>query len=179
MTLVARNSLAQLYLEFHSKCETVDPAVFMDDRHVRSDRVMRAIFEYATAYDVTKQFFDIQNFDEDDRRHSMVTFIWRPQAIRGIRAMDLSGGNLSFVFPADFTKGIFSFFDGAYMSLKSDKRAPVLDAVRKVIKEFVNEDAMVVCMSESFESLKDGFTYQMYLYIDRAFTLSYVNIFHN
>ena len=179
MTVVAKNALAQLYLEFHSKCERVDPDVFMDDRHVRSDRVMKAILEYVTDYNVTMQFFDIRNFNTDDKWHSMVTFIWRPQAIRGIRARELSSGNPSFVFPADFTKEIFSFFDGAYMSLKPDKRTIVLAAVRKVVKEFVNEDAMVVCMSESFEDLKDMFTYEMYLHIDKAFTLSYVNTFHN
>lgn len=179
MAFVANNGLAQLYLEFHAKCESVNPGVFMTDGHVRSDTVMKAILDYVTNYDVTRPFFDIRNFNSNGREHGMVTFIWRPQAIMGIRARELSRGDPIFVFPADFTKEIFSFFDGAYMSLKSDKRSQVLGAVRKVVKKFVNEEAKVVCMSDCFEELKAEFTYRHYVFIDKAFTLSYVDIFHN
>lgn len=179
MAVVARHPLARLYLEFHDNCESVNPGVFMDDGHVRSNEVMKAILEYVTLYDVTRPFFDIANFNSDGRAHGIVTFFWRPQAIMGIRAKGMSNADPDFVFPADFTKEIFSFFDGAYMSLKSDKRSPVLDSVRQVLEHFVNEEAKVVCMSDCFEDLKAGFTYRHYVFVDKAFTLSYVDIFHN
>lgn len=179
MASAANTPLAQLYLDFHSNIARVNPEMLMDDGIVKSNKVSVTIVDFILSYPMTLLFFDIKNFNPDGVRHSLMMFIWRPQVVMGIRAMEMSKKDKSFVFPDDLIYEICNFFDGAYLSLKRGIREQVLDAVRTVLSAFVNEDTKLVCMSEHIELLKNSFTYGDYFRIDRAFTLSYVNNFHH